>query len=251
LSTSDYPLQLYPETTSGTKSGDTAGKNKRGRSEKNRTEPEASKKPRLERTSTANSAPEGGDSTQHKHSDTFLDFSKFIDKYKSLIDIEYKGTGIHVLTSCSSMWAQHKHLFGADGTCEDNCRCLQKLPKLTKYVIDDYIKAQKKKDNYVDYESLKPAGVVNYFAPRFLPLLKKEYPKLTTNELIQRLVDMWSIHQKHRIFGLRCRDECECEQAWELVFCKGDKEKAENMHIIPRKQSSFGPSIKSESCHQF
>jgi hypothetical protein len=239
-----YPLHLYPEATSGTKRSNKAGKKKRGCPKQNSKDPETSKKPRLEESSAVNSASEAGDGPQHKQSGTFLNFNKFKDKYKPLIAIEYKGTGIHILKSCSSMWTQHKRLFGENGTCEDNCRCLHKLPKLTKGVIDDYIKAQKKKSNYVEDESLKPAGVVKHFAPRFLPLLKKEYPKLTAKELVQHLVDLWPIHQKHRIFGLRCREECECDQAWEIVFCMGDKEKAENMHSKPHKRSSSGPSVK-------
>ena len=73
---------------------------------------------------------------------------------------------------------------------------------------------------------------------------------MTAKDLVQCLVDMWAIHQKNLIFGLRCREECECDQAWELVFCTGDMERAEKMNNKLHKQSSWGPSIKKQSWHQ-
>jgi hypothetical protein len=171
-------------------------------------------------------------------------FHKFKNKYKELIVFEYQGTGIHTLTCCSSMWTQHKQLYGDEAVCDDQCKCFAKLKELTRCVFDDYIKAQTKKGNFVaDGPSLRTAGVVQHFAPRFLKKLYKEYPGDTPSELIQRLVDMWGVHMRHGIFGLRCRKECECGEEWEWVFCKGDKEKAEKMKMSTKRRTS-GPSLK-------
>jgi hypothetical protein len=142
------------------------------------------------------------------------------------------------------MWTQHKQLYGDEAVCDDQCKCFAKLKKLTRCVLDDYIEAQRKKGKFVaDDSSLRTAGVVQFFAPRFLQKLYKEYPGDTPSELIQRLVDMWGIHLRHGIFGLRCRKECECGEEWEFVFCKGDKEKAEKIRMSTKRRAS-APSVK-------
>jgi hypothetical protein len=265
-----FPLHLYPlHTKSGTRENEEASKKKRDRPKKTpETEQEeqivkktrgwppkkpseepVSKKSRDDETIIRDSASQENSSFPPKPPSSqsvnhFQSYNKFKDKYKPIIEIEYRSNGIHLQKGLSSMWAQHKLMFGDEVTCDDNCKCLGRILKLTKTVLSDFVEDQQKKGNYVDESSLREstAGFVNSFAVRFLPLLKKEYPNSTPRQLIQRLVDMWPTHQKHRIYGVRCREECECDQAWELLFGKGDKELADRLSK-KKKRGTSGNTI--------
>ena len=136
-------------------------------------------------------------------------FWHFEKKFKPLIDLDYKDTKINIKKSCSSIWSVHKSLFG-DDTCGEDCECLSRLPELSANVIKDHVAQQKKKGNYCETEhelEKRKCGIFQNFAPRFLPLLRKEYPIETSSQLIQRLVEMWPIHQKHRLYGVVCTKE--------------------------------------------
>jgi hypothetical protein len=220
-----YPLHLYPlDCNSEIEMGSRSGQRKRD-SPTNSNDCDISKRARTDRGAVAS----------HANDKSFL-YNNFKDKYKTLVEIEYGGADIHYQTACSSMWAQHKSLHGNDA-CDDECDCVRRLKMLTRNVVDDYIRRQRKKGNYVKSDSLQISGFVKYFAPRFMILLRKEYPESKPAELLQRLVDMWPFHQKHRMLGMQCREVCECNQVhvWEEVFCKGDKEKAQNMSSLRRR----------------
>jgi hypothetical protein len=261
-----FPLHLYPlPAKSGTREKEAASKKKRDRPKetpeteqeeqivkktragptKKPSEEPVSKKSRYDETAKRDSASQEISSVQPMQPSSqsvshFQSYNNFKDKYKPIIEIEYRSNGIHLQKGLSSMWAQHKQMFGDEVTCDDNCKCLGRILKLTKTVFSDFIEDQQKKGNYVDESSLREstAGFVTSFAVRFLPLLKKEYPNSTPTQLIQRLVDMWPTHQKHRIYGVRCREECECIQAWELLFGKGDKELADRLSKKQKRGTS-------------
>jgi hypothetical protein len=202
-----YPLHLYPfqNSNSDAETSEKAGNKKRHHAtESSEEEPaskkaskRASKRTRLAEQDFPNSS--GGDDDGFdvdvdvnddrddfgsrpalkpvsNRMDKLQLFNKFKDKYKKLIEIEYQGTGIHTLTCCSSMWTQHKQLYGDEAVCDDQCKCFAKLKKLTRCVLDDCIEAQRKKGKFVaDESSLRTAGVVRFFAPRFLQKFYKEY----------------------------------------------------------------------------
>ena len=144
-------------------------------------------------------------------------FGEFEKKLRPLVHLDYKDTIIHEKSILSSMWVQHKLLFGE--TCGDNCNCISQLPELVANVVKDYISKQeiKGKKNVETEQELEGriCGIFQYFVPRFVPLLKREYPTGTYAELTNRLIDMWSLHQKNRMyngmFGVRCSEGCGCE----------------------------------------
>jgi hypothetical protein len=157
--------------------------------------------------------------------DKVANFRRFKDKYKPFVDIEYKGTDISNMRAYSSMWDRHKELFGEEHLCDDACICYARTKRLSKNVAEDYVAFQQKKGNPVG--SVETAGIADHFAPRFLRLLKKEYPKLKPSEFIQRLSAMWKFHQMNSMFGIKCNKNCQCREEWEGLFCKGDIGRAE------------------------
>lgn len=178
----------------------------------------------------------------------------FMEKYKALIVLDYRATGIPTKSVCSSMWTQHKRCFGDDAKCDESCKCISSLPKLNLKVVGDYVK--KKERRNVEAESIlqvRTSGIFDHFAPRFIPLLKKEYPTETPTRLVQRLVDMWSLHQRSPMYGVHCTRTCSCVDDWEQFFGEGDIDKAlefhsrgQAKHRNPRHQSSAGTQMSTE-----
>jgi hypothetical protein len=155
-------------------------------------------------------------------------YKYFVKKYFAIVDIEFQRTGIMNKKVNSIMWAKHKQLLGL--MCNDNCQCLLKLRELASEVLSKYAKEEQKKDkNWRPDDNLVPVGFIEHFMPRFLPRLIIKYPEDSHKEQTQRLVDMWATHKRQRMFGLTCREDCDCEEAWEMLFGEGDVAKAEAM----------------------
>jgi len=177
-------------------------------------------------------------------------FGEFEKKLRPLVHLDYKDTKIHERSILSSMWVQHKLLFGE--TCGENCDCISQLPELVANVVKEHISKQEKKGkkNVETEQELEGriCGIFLYFVPRFVPLLKKEYPTGTHVELINRLIDMWSLHQKHRmyngLFGVRCSEDCGCEGEWDGIFGRGVKERDKNGHASSSKRPPYKTSSK-------
>jgi hypothetical protein len=167
-------------------------------------------------------------------------YQYFTKKYFDVNKIDFQRTGIGQKKVFSIMWARHKELFGHDAICNDDCQCLLKLKELTSNVSSKYAKEEQEKDkNWRQDDNLAPAGFVEHFMSRFLPRLIIKYPKDSHKEQLQRLVDMWVIHGRHQMFGLTCRENCACEEGWEMLFGEGDVAKAEAM-----SKGGSGPASK-------
>lgn len=163
----------------------------------------------------------------------YWDFKK---KYTDLYQFDYGDTGIHVASGIASMWAQHKLLFG--NVCDETCICVDALPRMALNVISDARVKQARKGRPIPNETaIYPRGVLDHFAPRFVPLLKQEYPTETSSQIVHRLVDMWPFHQGSRMFGTRCSSNCDCVDDWDELFGKGDKQKTEEFLRSSRKRS--------------
>lgn len=166
--------------------------------------------------------------------DGLANYQKFKEKYKPVVEAEFEKCEITFTKIVSSMWHQHKKLKGDKTVCDDTCDCIAHFSDLTATVLDDYITDQrKKKQNYTTF--IRTSGLAQFFIPRFLPLLHKERPKETPSELIHRLLEMWSIHKSQRIFGSQCRKDCQCTEAFELAFGRGDKSKARSTKSTPKR----------------
>jgi hypothetical protein len=180
----------------------------------------------------------------------FQRFGEFEKKFRPLVHLEYKDTKIHEKSILSSMWVQHKLLFGE--TCGGNCNCISQLPELIANVVKDHISKQeiKGKKNFETEQELEEriCGIFLYFVPRFVPLLKKEYPTGTHAELINRLIYMWSLHQKHRMyngmFGVQCSEDCGCEGEWDDIFGRGAKERDRSVQASSSKRPPYKASSK-------
>jgi hypothetical protein len=182
---------------------------------------------------------------QRKANDGIKRFWNFEKKFKPLIDLDYKDTKINIKKSCSSIFSAHKSLFGEDAICGDDCECFLRLPELGVNVIKEHIAQQNKKGKNVETEQElegRTRGIFQYFAPRFFPLLKKEYPGETQDQLINRLVDMWPTHMANRIYGVRCIKGCACEGEWDQIFGRGDKAKAKEFTASMKKRSKKRPT---------
>jgi hypothetical protein len=155
----------------------------------------------------------------------------FQEKYKAVIALDYKATGMTNVSVGSSMWTQHKRLFGEKAVCDESCKCISSLHRLNLNVVGDYI--EKKKRHRVEAKSVlraRTSGIFEHFAPRFIPLLQKKYPLETPSMLIRRLVDMWSLHQRTPMYGVHCTPTCACVDDWEQLFGEGDIGKALEFH---------------------
>ncbi len=193
---------------------------------------------------------EGSLDAKTEKESTFAAYLDFKKKYNSIYQFDYGDTEIHGASGIASMWAQHKLLFGND--CGDTCPCINSLPRLGLYVISDHRVKQAKKGRPIpDEKALIPRGVFDYFAPRFVPLLRQEYPLETASRIINRLVDMWPFHQGSRRFGIHCSKNCDCDDHWDQLFGKGDKQKTEEFLLSSRKRQSCNagnvPSANTQS----
>ena len=152
----------------------------------------------------------------------FAVYRTFKEKYKQLRSIEYKPVGITMQKAASSMWIEHKKMYGENAACDDHCKCIFELQKLTRNVVDDFRNEELKNDPEKTLGLGQPVGFVNHFAPRFIPRLSKEYPSESPSKLLGRLSEMWDIHKKNRILGMTCRKDCQCGEFWEILFGRGD-----------------------------
>lgn len=171
-----------------------------------------------------------------------LNYGNFKKAYRTLVEIEYGSwTRISTQKVFSYMWSKHKQLMGEDSECDSACTCFTMIQEMTEQFVDKFVLDQKEQGAPIESAScLKTSivGFVNHFVPRFYGLLCKQYPNEHPKELLHRLVTMWPAHQKQRIYGDRCRANCECEGGWDVVFGKGDpKAVAAKRKEIPRSVS--------------
>jgi len=150
-------------------------------------------------------------------------YLQFFHKFDNLVIQEFRdGGNIHKNAAMGSMWSQHKKL-GFGEMCSEDCGCVKSLPELTRTVVTDQLRKKKSKwDNPHDLgPGDYPVGIAGNFARTFLPLLVKERPNEKASKLMERLLTMWDIHYKTRIFDFKCQEGCDCAEAWELSFKKG------------------------------
>jgi hypothetical protein len=190
---------------------------------------------KVARSEAPNAAPSDA---QNKAQHGIESYTAFKSKYRWMLLTEYKEIGVKVQKANSSMWNQHKILFGENAICDDNCRCVFSLENMTRNVVSDFKKIETKKDPTKEVEIGAAVGFVDRFAPRFTPLLRKEYPEETPSKILQRLERMWDAHRMNRNFGITCRKECQCGEGWELVFGQGDPSAVANTRKSKRKDHS-------------
>lgn len=156
------------------------------------------------------------------HAQSFKNFQK---KYSAAERIEFGNTPVKHVQGISYMWLRHKAIMGKDAFCDDKCLCVNRVGKLQKNVARYYIEDQEARGVKVDPKEIKGVGFLTNFKRKFMPKLKKEYPDESLRQLLDRLVAMWPIHVKQRIYGLTCNENCECEESWDLLFGRGDPSK--------------------------
>jgi hypothetical protein len=152
------------------------------------------------------------------------EYKKFLETYNDVKEIEYNGSGLHGQGVNGCMWASHKNRYGT--SCDEECECPRDVKFLTSSVVDSHFKRERKKDafwkNPFDFEEDgSPVGFVNHFIPKFFPMLESEFPDETPKQILVRLVPMWREHRKNQRFGIKCNENCSCNEGWELVFKKG------------------------------
>lgn len=141
-------------------------------------------------------------------------YKRFVYKYEKIKDIDFGG--IHAKSVTSSMWQKHKARYGP--ACGPGCHCPFELDVLTSTVIDDALK------KLPNAERPREIGFSKWFAPKFMGLLRKEFPRETNATLFRRLIRMWESHLKQQRFGTSCRETCPCLEGWGPVFKKGHLE---------------------------
>lgn len=153
-------------------------------------------------------------------------YRQFQARYSDLVRLDYKESKLDFRKVCSSMWKLHKVHFNGQ-PCHDHCSCI--------FVTDKMVK-----DVFYDNAATNPAthGVFEHFIPRFVHLLKKEYPTETVPKLLGRIAFMWSLHQQDRMYGMDCGRECTCEDEWDGQFGRGSNERVERLQASRKRQSS-------------
>jgi len=162
------------------------------------------------------------DPSLRRKSGNYDGYKHFHNKYGEIVLEEFKkGANIHKNAAMGYLWTQHKKLFGE--ACSEDCPCVKDLPALTSTVVMDQL--EKKKSKWDNPQKLQPGdypiGITGNFAHTFIPLLMQERPDEKSTKLLERLLAMWEIHRRNRIFGIKCHEGCECSEGWELVFHKG------------------------------
>ena len=175
-------------------------------------------------------------------------YANFEKKLQPIVHLDYKDTEIHEKSILSSMWKQHKVLFG--NTCDDSCDCISRIPELVANVIRDDTLKKKKRGIETEQElEGRICGISLYFVPKVLPLLRKEYPTETPTQLIKRLIYMWSLHQSRRMyngrFGVRCSESCACNELFDDIFQKGSMENVKNTNVPLPKITTKGQPNES------
>jgi hypothetical protein len=193
-----------------------------------------------------------GEETQRKQRNSanhFSMFEKFVEKFRPLVCLDFKDLKINEKSICSSIWAQHKRYFGSEAECGGCCECILALPELTSTVISDIATKHKAKHSLIESETELhnlTCGVMANFAPRFIGLLRQEYPSENATELIGRLVEMWSFHQRNPLYGVRCTTDCSCIDEWDQLFGRGDVSTAEAFQKKYSRRISQRSSLKSQ-----
>ncbi|KAL3917294.1 MAG: hypothetical protein SGILL_004783 [Bacillariaceae sp.] len=158
----------------------------------------------------------------------FERFKQFDNKFKRLIREDFKDTKIHLKHVLSSLWEKHKQQFGSTSACDDNCQCLHSLPKLASNLVSHHLLKHKKSQRTLQDEhemGKRVAGIMEFFAPVFIPKLEEAYPNESPAQLLARLCDMWSVHTRVPMYGLRCSEKCECHGEWDGLFANGNASK--------------------------
>jgi hypothetical protein len=171
-------------------------------------------------------------------------YKRFEKKTAKIRDIEFSD--IHACSVWSSMWKVHKHKYG--NVCNPPCRCVTDLHHLTSSVVSD----QKRKKLKAG-ETFKPpieVGFCSRFAPKFMPLLRKEFPHETNEEIFERLLLMWDRHKMQRRFGVACREDCSCAEGWSSVFQKGVST-SKKMGVSDSKKHAVSTSSASPAKKEF
>jgi hypothetical protein len=184
-------------------------------------------------------------------------FHHFQNKYKDVASVEYSRSGIVSQAVTGRMWRQHKK--SQHGlSCDDNCTCVFELPYLTATVVEGKLKTERKnpqskwKMPRILPGNKSPTGFVDSFAPKFLPMLKVEFPHESPQQLLHRLLGMWQMHLRQRNFGMHCTVKCDCSEGWSQVFREGRVGKkppthTTNSHATNEKMSKQGEKRKSPS----
>ena len=187
------------------------------------------------------------DTSERPGEDQKSKFSRFAKKYGHLSKLDFSDTKIHANKRISSLWNQHKKLMGEDADCVDSCDCVDRMAFLGATVLTDHVV-----DSGMDLKKLRSlsCGIFASFGPKFIPLLRIEYPEETPAQLLSRLSDMWKIHRANLRFSSPCKEGCDCLDEWDGAFGKGDNEKAKKFRTRPSRalpramcHSSAAPSI--------
>ncbi len=174
----------------------------------------------------------------------YSSYISFLDSYKDVLDIEFKGSGINVNIARKHMWESHKDKFGQ--TCGDNCPCARDLPYLTNNVVSSVISSKLRKDPTWKNNLRPSVGFVDSFSRKFFSKLEAEHPDETPKQILARLVLMWRKHEGVRRFGTTCSNECPCREGWDQIFTRGrlldsereDKSKAKRS-ISPQQPTAM------------
>ena len=193
------------------------------------------------------------DPSLRRKSGNYDGYKHFHNKYGEIVVEEFKkGANIHKNSAMGYLWTQHKKLFGE--ACSEDCPCVTDLPALTSTVVMDQL--EKKKSKWDNPQKLQPGdypiGITGNFAHTFIPLLMQERPDEKSTKLLERLLAMWEIHRRNRIFGIKCHEGCECSEGWELVFHKGILrgeagpliKSSQQSTSVARAKASLGPIPK-------
>lgn len=157
-------------------------------------------------------------------SDRISGYLNFSNKVKDMKIKEIEFSAVPLTKIKSSMWERHKTEFGLH--CDDNCPCAFELESMTCNVVGDYLKQQtvknsKRRNFHGLIEGEYPIGFINNFIPKFLGLLRNEFPSESPMQVYRRLEAMWTKHRGSVRYGMSCKKNCHCGEAWEVVFKRG------------------------------
>lgn len=145
------------------------------------------------------------------HHEAYPMDDRFFETFEELVQIEFQHRGVAVQDALYEMWLAHLYRFG--DCCNEACECFDELGEMS---------------NSVYYANLRSMNFLKCFLPRFLPLLKKEYPVESRQQLCNRLKRIWNRHCAFAVepaikdMQLPCTNEtCRCSDSWDFQFNRG------------------------------
>ena len=160
-------------------------------------------------------------------------YASFIAKFKAVPTIEFHG--LCVASVRTSMWNQHKLIYGP--SCDSECPCASNLKSICDTVRSDFhINNAPGKTKELEGK----VGFLDYFYKFYYPEVESEFPSLRPQEVFDKVVALWRVHLESPLHGPFCHENCSCLDASLLSM------QQKRLHLLVRlPQEKARPALRN------